>query len=69
MKDAPTLAASPISQEALNSLLITAAGNLRGEAQDENGLTQTVAELLAQGANVNAAALWYDGFDDGCDSC
>ncbi len=54
MKGTPTSAASPISQEALNSLLITAAGNPRGEAQDENGLTQTVAQLLAQGASVNA---------------
>ena len=56
MKNTPSsLAASPISQEALDSLLITAAGNPRGEAQDENGLTQTVAELLARGADVNAA--------------
>ena len=55
MKNTPTLAASPILQEALNSLLITAAGNPRGEAQDENGLTQTVAGLLVQGAGANAA--------------
>ena len=59
MKDTSTSAASPISQEALDSLLITAAGNPRGEAQDENGLTQTVAGLLAQGANVNGTS---DGF-------
>ena len=55
MKNTPTSVASPTSQEALNSLLITAAENPLGEAQDENGLTQTVSELLDRGANVNAA--------------
>ena len=60
MKDTPTLAASPISQEALDSLLITAAGNPQGEARDENRLTQTVSGLLARGANVNAVT--SDGF-------
>ena len=53
MKNTPTSVASPTSQEALNSLLITAARNPRGEAQDENGRTQTVAELLDRGADVN----------------
>ena len=37
MKNTLTSAAPPISQEALNSLLIIAARNPRGEAQDENG--------------------------------
>ena len=55
MKNTPPLAASSILQEALDLLLITAAGNPRGEAQDENGLTKTVAGLLDRGADVNAA--------------
>jgi ankyrin repeat protein len=41
-------------QKELDSLLIRAAANPSGEVQDTNGLTQTVAGLLAQGANVNA---------------
>ena len=53
MKDTPTLAASLASQKDLNSLLITAAGNPRGEALDGNGLTKTVAELLTRGAKRN----------------
>ena len=55
MKNTPPLAASSISQEALDSLLITAAGSPRGEAPDKNGRTQTVAELLELGADVDAA--------------
>ena len=51
---------SSASQESLDLLLITAVKNPRGEAQDENGLTQTVAELLARGANVNAVTPYGD---------
>ena len=54
MKTPISSAASPISQEDLDSLLITAAENPLGEVQDENGLTQDVSELLTLGANVNA---------------
>jgi len=46
--------AMAVAKAALNLLLITAAGNPWGEARDENGSTQTVAELLARGADVNA---------------
>ena len=55
MKTPSSSAPSPISQEALDSLLITAAENPLGEVRDENGLTQTVPELLDRGANVDAA--------------
>ena len=54
MKTSDPLAASNDSKKDLDLLLIAAAKNPKGEAQDENGLTQTVAELLDRGADVNA---------------
>ncbi len=54
MKNNPISAAPSAAQQALDLQLIRAVKNPRGEAQDENGLTQTVAELLARGADVNA---------------
>jgi hypothetical protein len=60
LQNIPTLTTSYASKEALDLLLITAATNPLWEPRDENESTQTVAELLARGANVNAAA--SDGF-------
>jgi hypothetical protein len=53
MKNIP---ASSTQVEALNRLLIAAVINPLGKVLDKDGLTQTVAELLDQGANVNAAS-------------
>jgi len=53
MKNIPTPSAP---DRDLDSLLIAAARNSSGEVVDKNGITQTVAGLLYQGANVNAVA-------------
>ena len=44
-------------KEHLNSLLFAAAQDPRGEVRDRDGSTQTVAKLLARGADVNAKKL------------
>ena len=54
MKNNFISATSLNEQKALDLQLIEAVENPRGEAQDENGLTQTVAGLLTRGADVNA---------------
>ena len=48
---------SSASKKYLNSLLFAAAQDPRGEVRDRDGSTQTVAKLLARGADVNAKKL------------